>query len=185
MGRLKLQMQVTVDGFDTPKMDDDMSWDEIKDYSCDLLDTADTIVIGRKTAVDFVPYWDKLAATPDAPWHEVARRISAARKVVFSKTVDTQAGNNTVVERGDLAEAIARLKRDGSKDIIVYGGVSFVSALVAQGLVDEFHLFVNPVAAGKGQPIFATLEHPQKLRLQRSIAYDNGLVLLHYEPRRK
>ncbi len=184
MARLKLQMQITVDGFDPPKMDDDIAWDEVRDYSRDLLDGADTIVIGRRTAADFIPYWDKLAATPDARWHEVARRISAARKVVFSKTLDTHPGNNTVVERGDLAEAIARLKRDGGRDIVVYGGVSFVSALVARGLIDEFHLFVNPVAAGTGQSIFAELGHPRKLRLQRSIACDSGLVLLHYAPRR-
>lgn len=184
MGRLKLQMQVTVDGFDAPGPGDDMAWDEIADYSRELLDTADTIAIGSKTAAGFIPYWDEMAAGPDGPWREVAQRIARARKVVFSKTLDRCDWNNTVLEKGELAEAIGRLKRTGGKDIVVYGGVSFVSSLIGQGIVDEFHLFVNPVALGNGRPIFAGLGQPQALALRKSIAYRNGLVLLHYEPKR-
>ncbi len=180
MGRLKLQMQITVDGFNPEGQNDDLSWDEVKDYSCALLDTADTIAIGRKTAIDFIPYWDKLAALPDEPWHDVAQQIANARKVVFSKTLDRSDWRNAVVETGELVEAIMRLKRENAKDIIVYGGIAFVSSLVKAHLIDEFHLFVNPVALGKGKSIFSGLHSPLPLKLEKSIRCNSGHVLLHY-----
>lgn len=182
MRRLKLQMQVTVDGFNPEGHDDGVDWDEIKGYSRDLLDGGDTIVLGRKTAVDFIPYWDKAADAPGESWHEIAQRIANARKIVFSKTLDRSDWKNTSIVQGDLAEEIRRLKSTSGRDIIAYGGTSFVSSLIKEGLIDEFHLFVNPIAMGTGAPIFAGLERPQKLRLVKSIAYNCGLVLLHYEP---
>jgi dihydrofolate reductase len=181
MRRLKLQMQVTVDGFNSEGQDDGVDWGEIKGYSRDLLDGCDTIVLGRKTAVDFIPYWDKAAGTPGEAWHEIAQRIASSRKIVFSKTLDRSDWPNTSIEQGDLAEEIRRLKSTSGKDIIVYGGTSFVSSLIKEALIDEFHLFLNPIALGTGAPIFGGLERPQKLKLVKSIAYNCGLVLLHYE----
>ncbi|WP_162918325.1 dihydrofolate reductase family protein [Taklimakanibacter deserti] len=181
MKRLKLQMQVSADGFDASGPADDKAWSEMEPHSRDLLDGADTIVIGRKTAVDFIPYWDEKATQREDPWHEIARRIAEARKVVFSKTLAKSEWTNTDVENGDLAEAIGRLKSTAGKDIIVYGGVSFVSALVKSRLIDEFHLFVNPIALGAGKSIFAGLDEAQRLRLKKSVAYTSGVVLLNYE----
>jgi dihydrofolate reductase len=180
MGKLKLQMQVTVDGCPAEGTGADVDWDQIEPYSRELLDSADTIVIGRKTAVEFIPYWDDAANRPGESWYEVAKRISSARKVVFSRTLEQVEWNNTTLEKGDLAVAMTLLKEASEKDIIVYGGVSFVSTLIGAGLIDEFHLFVNPVALGRGDRIFGGLAAPQKLRLVRSIAY-SGLVLLNYE----
>lgn len=181
MSRLKLQMQVSVDGFDASGPDDEQAWNEMESHSRDLLDSADTIVIGRKTAVEFIPYWDEKATRRDDPWHEIARRIAAARKIVFSRTLDKSEWPNTDVENGDLAEAIGRLKSKARKDIIVYGGVSFVSALVKARLIDEFHLFVNPITLGAGKSIFAGLGKAQRLSLKKSVAYKSGIVLLNYE----
>jgi dihydrofolate reductase len=181
MSRLKLQMQVSADGFAASGPNDDAAWGELEPYSRSLLDSADTIVIGRKTAVEFIPYWDDKAAKRDDPWHEIAKRIAGARKVVFSKTLDRSEWRNTDIEKGDLAKAIGRLKSAGKKDIIVYGGISFVSALVKARLIDEFHLFVNPVALGQGDRIFGDLSSAQQLRLVKSIAYKGGVVLMNYE----
>jgi dihydrofolate reductase len=139
MARLKLQMQVSADGFDANGPDDDAAWREIEPYFRELLDGADTIVIGRKTAIEFIPYWDEKAAKPGDPWHEIARRIAAARKVVFSRTLDMSLWNNTELEAGDLAEAIKQRKRRGEKDMIVSGGISFAAALARERLIDEFH----------------------------------------------
>ncbi len=181
MGRLKLQMQITVDGFDANGPNDDLAWDEIRDYSRDLFDNADTIVIGRKTATDFIPYWDTAATQPDGSWYEVAKRIAEARKIVFSRTLDKPEWNNASVERGDIVKAIERLKATNKKDIIVYGGVSFVASLIEEKLIDEFHLFVNPIALGKGKSIFSGLAELQRFKLLKSTSYNSGLVLLNYE----
>jgi dihydrofolate reductase len=76
-----------------------------------------------------------------------------------------------VIEAGDLADAINRLKGENTKDIIVYGGISFVKSLNRRHLVDEFHLFVNPVALGGGRSVFSDLDSLLRLELKKSIGF--------------
>ena len=118
---------------------------------------------------------------PDDPMYEAAQRIVRAKKVVFTKTLDKSEWDNTELAKGDLADEIKKLKNQSGKDIIVYGGSSFVSAIIKEGLIDEFHLFVNPVALGHGGPIFDQLANSQQLKLKKSIVYDCGIVMLNYE----
>jgi dihydrofolate reductase len=186
MRKLKLQMQISVDGFNSTGPNDEQkwvtwAWDEIKQYVLDLLDSTDTILIGRKLAVAYIPYWQNTLTNSNDPMYEAAKRIVAAKKVVFTKTLNKSEWSNTELAAGNLVDEIKKLKAQNGKDIIVYGGSSFVSALVEEKLIDEFHLFVNPVALGKGIPIFDRLENWQKLRLKNSITYDCGIVLLNYE----
>src|SRR5437762_1864439 len=115
--------------------------------------------------------------------HAFAQRIVAARKIVFSKTLEKSQWDNTEIAKGNLAEEVKRLKAQAGKDMIVYGGYSFVSALIGDGLVDEFNFFVNPVAIGQGVPIFDRLDSFRPLKLTRSITYPSGIVLLSYEPK--
>jgi dihydrofolate reductase len=56
--------------------------------------------------------------------------------------------------------------------------------LIRAGLIDEFHLFINPVAIGNGLTIFKDLSEIQKFTLVKSIAFDCGIVVLHYEPKK-
>jgi dihydrofolate reductase len=182
VGRLKLQMQVTLDGMNPEGANAELSMDEVRDYSLELLKDAETIILGSKTAAEFIPSWDRTAEKPDDSWHEVGKLISNARKVVFSQAADLPDWKNTIMERGDLAETVERLKRGTQGDIIVYGGISFAAALVSLHLIDEFHLFVHPVARGNGRSIFTGLAGPQRLDLQKAQALKNGIVLLHYLP---
>jgi len=186
MRRLKLQMQISIDGYNSTGPNDEQkwvtwAWDEIKSYVLDLLDTTDTILIGRKLAVDYIPYWQNTSANPKDPMYEAATRIVSAKKVVFTKSLDRSQWSNTELAKGKMVDEINKLKGQSGKDIIVYGGSSFVSSLVKEKLVDEFHLFVNPVALGKGVPIFDRLENWQQLKLRKSITYDCGIVLLNYD----
>jgi len=181
MAKLKLQMQITIDGFNPEGGDENTSWDEERDYSYELLNGADTIVLGSKTAAEFIPYWDKAAEDADNSWQEVARQISQLRKVVFSGSTDHPSWRNSTIETGDLANGINRLKEQSGKDIIVYGGMSFVQSLIRQDLVDEFHLFVNPIALGSGRSVFSGLDNLLRLKLKKSIGFNSGRVLLHYD----
>ena len=181
MARLKLQMQISVDGFNPEGGDENTSWDEEREYSLDLLRGANVIALGSKTAAEFIPYWDKAAEDPDNSWQEVAELISQARKLVFSSSTDHPDWSNSVIETGDLADAINRLKGENTKDILVYGGVSFVQSLIRRHLVDELHLFVNPVALGGGRSVFSDLDSLLRLELKKSIGFKSGRVLLHYD----
>jgi dihydrofolate reductase len=68
--------------------------------------------------------------------------------------------------------------------MIAYGGSTLVTDLIARGLLDELHLFVNPTAIGAGLPVFATLDAYQRLRLVTAQPFDCGIAALHYEPKR-
>lgn len=186
MRKLKLQMQVTLDGFNSTGPNDEQQWvtwdlDGIKQYVIDLLDSSDTIIIGRKLAEGYIPFWQDTYTKPDDPMYDFATRIVNSKKVVFTKTLDKSVWDKTELAKGNLKDEINKLKSQDGKDIIVYGGSSFVSSLINDGLIDEFHFFVNPIAIGKGLSAFGQLENWQRLKLKKSITCDSGLVILHYE----
>ncbi len=91
---------------------------------------------------------------------------------------------NTEIATGDLKDEITKLKSQDDGDIIVYGGASFDSSLINENLIEEFYLFINPVAIGNGKTIFKDLKEIRKFTLIESIAFDCGIVLLHYEVKR-
>lgn len=186
MRKLKLQMQSSVDGFVSTGPNDEQKWvtwalDEIYQDVLGLLDSIDTIIIGRKLAVDYIPYWQGVLTKPNDPMYEFAKRIVGAKKIVFTSTLAKSEWNKTELAKGNLVDEIKKLKNQNGKDMIVYGGTSFVSALIKERLIDELHLFVNPVALGKGESIFSSLEKFQNLKLKKSIVYNSGIALMSYE----
>ncbi len=66
--------------------------------------------------------------------------------------------------------------------MIVYGGAGLVSSLIKEGLIDEYHLFVNPAAIGRGLSIFTGLNEQRKFDLKKALPFDCGIVVVHYEP---
>lgn len=185
MRKLKLQVQITADGFiGGPR--GEMDWaafpwtNDIETYVDALLDSVDTIVLGRKLAQGFIPYWASVAENPDHPEYTGGLQFTGKPKVVFTKTLAQSDWANTVLATGDLVAEITNLKNQTGKDLYACGGASFVSALIKHDLIDEYHLFVNPVAIGRGLPIFAQLDQPRSLKLVGAKAFDCGIVVLNY-----
>ena len=188
MRKLKLQVQISIDGYVAgPNGEMDWmvwNWDEkLKAYADELTAPVGTILLGRKMTDGFVSHWEKVASKPDDPEFESARKFVDTPKVVFTKTLDKSSWKNTVLAKGPLTTEIDKLKRqeDGT-DIIVYGGAGFVSSLIKEGLIDEYHLFVNPVALGDGMSIFTGLIEPRTLVMKKATPFSCGIVVLHYEP---
>jgi dihydrofolate reductase len=121
---------------------------------------------------------------PDDPWYAFAKKMIEIPKVVFTKTLNKSKWINTDIATGDLTDEIIKLKSRDGKDMVVYGGASFDSSLIKLGLIDEFLLFINPVAIGNGMTIFRDLNEIQKFNMVESIPFDSGEVLLHYEARK-
>lgn len=189
MRKLKLQVQMTVDGYIAGLNGemDWMVWDwdvELKQYVKEITEPVDCIVLGRKLAQGFIPHWATVAANPDDPEFTSGKKFTDTPKVVFTKTLENSAWNNTVLAKGDLVDEITKLKQQEGKDIIAYGGATFVSSLIKHGLIDEFHLFINPVAIGDGMTIFKELDSKQNLTLVKSTSFDCGIVVINYEPKR-
>jgi dihydrofolate reductase len=183
MRKLKLQVQITVNGLVAgPNGEMDWTafeWDkELKKYVGVLTEEVDCIVLGRKLAEGFIPYWTS------HPEQEGAEKFINTNKVVFTKTLEASEWENTILAKGDLVEEINRLKSQNGKDIIAYGGARFVSALIKNGLVDEFFLFVNPSAIGVGMPIFSDLGSTLDFKLIEAVPFECGMAVLRYEPKR-
>jgi dihydrofolate reductase len=182
MRKLKLQMQVTADGFVAgPQGQLDwmtFNWDEqLAAFVNQLTDTSDSILLGRKMTPGFVSYWESVITKPESPEYRFGQKMVRTPKVVFSKTLHRLDGQNVRVENGELVDAVGRLKRQPGKDMIVYGGASFVSSLIQHDLIDELNFFINPVAIGEGLRVF----HGRKpLALKGSSAYQCGIVVNTY-----
>ena len=180
---------MTIDGF-VAGANGELDWmtfemdDKSKKYVNDLTDNSDTILLGRKMTDGFVNYWTSVLDDPENPQYSFAEKMVNIPKIVFSKTVKESRWANTTVENGDLVEEIEKLKSQDGRDIIVYGGADFVSNLIGEKLIDEFHIVINPAAIGNGLTIFRNLKDTPKLKLVQSNVFSNGKVVNHYEPER-
>jgi dihydrofolate reductase len=193
MRKLKLQVQISVDGYIADangKTDwmiwnwgDEWTWDgELRKYHNNVIASVDCILLSRKMVEgsSFIQHWATMAEKKDNPQSGFANHIRKTHKVVFTKTLKKSEWDNTVLAKGDLADEINKLKNQNGKDIIVYGGATFVSSLIKAELVDEFHLLVNPAALGNGMTIFKELDSKLNLTLVKSKSYDCGIVVLEY-----
>jgi dihydrofolate reductase len=183
MRKLKLQMRISVDGF-VAEPNGGENWEiqaneKIWQIVNELPDSSDTLLIGRKMAENFILHFESYE--PENPKFTFAQKMVNIPKVIFSRTLDKSFGKNTSLANGELSEEIAKLKNQNGKDLLVYGGASFVSELIAGRHIDEFYLFVIPVMINKGMRIFDLLNHRQKLFLITATPYENGVTLLHYK----
>lgn len=185
MRRLKLQMQMTLDGF-IAGPHGEMDWmnlqwsDDLKDYVTRLTDPVDTIILGKNLAQGFIPHWTE-GLNQSEPL-EGAKKMVETPKVVFSKTLTNPGWERTYIASGDLVEEINTLKQKEGGDMIVYGGGRLVASMIKENLIDEFHLFINPAAIGKGMPIFQELTEKQNYILISSKSFDCGVIVLIYIP---
>jgi len=182
MAKLKLQVQISIDGFISgPEGEMDwMTWnwdDRLKEYAGRLTDPVQLILLGRKMSEGFIPHWAS-AAEAD-PNDLIAKKFNDTRKVIFSRRLKKIEGKNVTVS--DDISAIAAMVNKTDGDTIVYGGATFVSSLIKENLIDEYHLFVNPAILGKGLSIFDKVDAKLPLVLVDSIGFDCGITVLHYK----
>jgi dihydrofolate reductase len=108
---------------------------------------------------------------------EFARIWKQLPKLVFSKTLEGVEGNARL-SRADPVETVRALKDEDGGPIAV-GGAELAATLTAHGLIDEYHLFVYPVALGGGRPFFA--DHTGiDLELLETRTFGNRVVYLRY-----
>ena len=99
--------------------------------------------------------------------------------IVFSSTLERVEGRARL-ERGDPVAVVARLKEQPGPDLSV-GGAQLASALIQAGLVDEYHIFVQPILLGAGRPIYPVLNEAVRLKLVESHTFHTGIVYLRYQ----
>jgi dihydrofolate reductase len=114
--------------------------------------------MGRVTYEAMAGYWPMST-------HPYAALMNDIPKVVFSRTLDRADWPDSQIARGDIADEVARLKREPGKDLIAHGGASFAQSLARHNLIDEYRLMIHPVAIGSGLPVFKDLTTPLRLEL--------------------
>jgi len=186
MRPLRYSINVTLDGCcDHRAMPAD---EELHRYAAENLAQADALLFGRVTYEMMEAAWRlpaQMGARPDwmLDWMEpFARTIDAAKKYVVSSTLDRVDWNAELV-RGDLGEAVQRLKQEPGRGLLV-GGVTLPMALAELGLIDEYEFIVHPRLVGHGPTLFAGLSEYVDLKLLSRQELDSGAVALRYEPRR-
>lgn len=181
MRPLRYSINVTLDGCcDHRVITPD---EEMHRHATEYIAQADTLLFGRVTyemmeSAFRSPVWE---AMPD--WmHPFARTIGAAKKYVVSSTLEHVDWNAELV-RGDLGEAVQRLKQEPGRGLAT-GGVTLPLALAELGLIDEYEFVVHPKLAGHGRTLFAGLSKHVDLKLVDRLEFASGAVVLRYEPRR-
>jgi len=135
----------------------------------------DTILFGRVTYQLRAGYWPSASATEDDP--RIIEAMNDLPKVVFSEW------KNSRLVKTDAAEEAAGLKRQPGKNLVIYGSSGLVSALAQKGLIDDYRIFVAPIALGRGKPMFAGLDARIALRRVEVKSFRTGVVMLRYEPK--
>jgi dihydrofolate reductase len=144
----------------------------------DLTGRCRAILLGRRTYEMFAPVWSTRTAAedPGAPF------FNDTPKYVVSGTLDHADWNATTVLGPYDAGSLRALKERTDGGIYVSGSGTLVRAMLADGLVDELHLFVYPLAVGSGPRLFPDGAPRTTMSLVGSRAFDNGVVQLSYRP---
>ena len=140
----------------------------------------DAMLLGRVTYQEWAPYWP--ASTDDEPF---ANQINSMPKYVVSTTLDkVEWGkwDNATLIKGDLAEAITKLKQQPGKNIGVGGSPTLVYSLLQHDLLDELRLLVHPVVVGSGKRLFKDGGDLKRLKLVDAKTFSTGVLSLIYQP---
>lgn len=182
MRTLIYPMMMSLDG-KISRPDGALDWvhidDELHDFVNGLQSDVDTYILGRRTYEMMEAFWPTADQDPDAPGFVVdyAHIWRAMPKVVLSSTLDEVSGNARLV-RGDAANEIAALKAEPGKGLSI-GGPTLAASVV--DLIDEFHIFLNPIAIGDGVPLIPGLAQTVNLRLVETREFEIGVVFLRYQ----
>lgn len=178
MKKIILDLAITLDGFiegpngeiDWCIMDDEMKFDQ-------FLASVDTIFYGRLSYDAWGNYLPPVNADPSEQllWNA----IHSKNKYVFSSQ-NRQDSQATFINT-DIVNKVAEIKKQGGKDIWLYGGAGLTRTFIQLGLIDLYRLSIHPIALGSGKPLFEDLKMPLKLKLLQTNIFKSGVVQTIYE----
>ena len=178
MRKLFWQMNVTLDGFmegpnreldDTTQVVDE----DFDPYCTEMLKSIDAILLGRMTYQLFADYWPS-ATGPDAD------RLNELPKIVFSRMLEQVEWKNSRLVKENVAEEVARLKRQPGQDLALFGSADIASTF-RQPALDEYRIKVSPVILGSGKPLFKDIKDRINLKLLKTKIFILGVVELLYQ----
>lgn len=172
---------VTLDGFFEGPKSWEIDWHEyvwgpeLEQFAIDQSKSIGMLLFGRVTYEGMAGYWTTATG-------EIADFMNSIPKVVFSRTLERAAWNNTRLVKANAEEEVARLKQHPGKDLYLFGSANLSSALIQHGLIDEYRLALNPLILGGGNPLFKPSPHRMRMKLLDTRPLKSGVVILRYEP---
>lgn len=182
MGKLIYAALTSLDGYVADPAGD-FGWaepdEELHGFVNEMERSVGTHLYGRRMYETMV-FWENPPDLSQEPqvFQDYARIWQEAEKVVYSTTLETAGNEKTRIERTFDPTAVQAMKEASVSDISI-GGPGLASAAFEAGLVDECHLFVNPVVIGSGNAAFQT-ERRLNLELVDERRFAGGVVQLHY-----
>ncbi|RFS21861.1 dihydrofolate reductase [Chitinophaga silvatica] len=191
MRKLQMKMSMSLDGF-VSGPGGSLDWifktgdEQSKAMALEQCSAAGLIIMGRKSFEGTASYWP---TSTDA----FARPMNEIPKAVFTKngykgydpgpdpSPAALSWANARIFEGDLVQGINELKAEEGKPISAIGGAEFMRSLIAARLIDEFYLFIHPVALGSGLRIFDGIEDPLYLNLVDVKVFPKGTTLHIYK----
>jgi dihydrofolate reductase len=172
----------SLDGY-TEDEDGKFDWaapgEQVHAFVNDLERPVGTYLYGRRMYETMVPWETMVGESPAS--RDYAEIWRAAEKVVYSATLDAVSSARTRLERSFAPEAVRALKAASERDLSV-GGPALAAAAIAAGLIDELHLFLNPIVVGGGKPALPDgMRAPLELMDERR--FDSGVVYVRYSTR--
>ncbi len=149
-------------------------WDGMMGETMDkLLSRSDALLLGRKTYEIFAAYW---------PYSEDpgAAQLNNARKYVASRTLDKVEWNNSTLLNGDVADSVAKLKKEDGGEIHVTGSLNLIQTLLRHNLIDELVTWTFPVVVGTGKRLFGEGTVPAGFTVTDTKVSTTGVVIATY-----
>lgn len=183
MSKLNSFTFITLNGF-YKGPDEDTSWHVHGGEAAEFANTSSggggILLFGRKTYEMMAAFWPTPMAAESFP--VVAENMNKAEKIVWSDTLKESTWKNTSIMSGNVIEQVRQLKQTGKKDITILGSGSLLTQLSDAALIDRYTIMLDPVALGKGSPVFEGMKNTLKLKLVSSRVFEkDGIVLLDYE----
>ena len=183
MRKIIYSMLMSLDGF-IARPNGELDWalvdEELHTFFNERERDVDTHLYGRRMYEIMVDFWPTADDDPAAPAFvaDYARIWKDMPKVVFSTSLEHVAWNSRLV-RGDISGEVATLKAQPGKDLGL-GGANLAETFMRLGLIDAFHVYLNPVVLGRGTPMFPISDDTVRLRLVETRTFSSGVVYLHY-----
>ena len=152
-------------------------WPHFDEASGGLMDEAMgrdyDLLLGRRTYEIFAAYWPRMDDEMGRTFNSIGKYVAAG-----PETPMTWAGSHRL--DGDLAKAVARLKADGDRDLLIQGSGEVIHTLLAADLIDEMVILTFPIILGRGKRLFDAGSNPRAWTLVKSTASSTGVVVSTY-----
>jgi dihydrofolate reductase len=138
---------------------------------------AGSVLLGRRTYEDFYGFWPKQTNNP------FTEQLNNIRKYVASTTLkEPLPWSNSVLLKGDLLDAVAEIRAESGKEVVVLGSGEFLQSLMRANLIDEYVLLIHPLVLGSGQRLFRNRNPVTAMRLVDTKTASTGVVIATFAP---